>query len=79
MLRNNIKKYFEQYPRVTTFEKEVIEFGEEHGYVKTLFGRKRYISGIDSKNKTIKAQDRRNGSYTVIQGTAAEVLKKSYA
>ncbi len=31
-----IKKYFEQYPRVTTFEIEVIEFGEEHGYVKTL-------------------------------------------
>ena len=71
-----IKKYFEQYPRVTTFEKEVIEFGEEHGYVKTLFGRKRYISGIDSKNKTIKAQAERMAVNTVIQGTAAEVLKK---
>ena len=71
-----IKKYFEQYPRVTTFEKEVIEFGEEHGYVKTLFGRKRYISGIDSKNKTIKAQAERIAVNTVIQGTAAEVLKK---
>ena len=71
-----IKKYFEQYPRVITFEKEVIEFGEEHGYVKTLFGRKRYISGIDSKNKTIKAQAERMAVNTVIQGTAAEVLKK---
>ena len=71
-----IKKYFEQYPRVTTFEKEVIEFGEEHGYVKTLFGRKRYISGIDSKNKTIKAQAERMAVNTVIQGTAAEILKK---
>ena len=71
-----IKKYFEQYPRVTTFEKEVIEFGEEYGYVKTLFGRKRYISGIDSKNKTIKAQAERMAVNTVIQGTAAEVLKK---
>ena len=71
-----IKKYFEQYPRVTTFEKEVIEFGEEHGYVKTLFGRKRYISGIDSKNKTIKAQAERMAVNTVIQGTGAEVLKK---
>ena len=71
-----IKKYFEQYPRVTTFEKEVIEFGEEHGYVKTLFGRKRYISGIDSKNKTIKSQAERMAVNTVIQGTAAEVLKK---
>jgi len=71
-----IKKYFEQYPRVTTFEREVIEFGEEHGYVKTLFGRKRYISGIDSKNKTIKSQAERMAVNTVIQGTAAEVLKK---
>ena len=71
-----IKKYFEQYPRVTTFEKEVIEFGEEHDYVKTLFGRKRYINGIDSKNKTIKAQAERMAVNTVIQGTAAEVLKK---
>ncbi|MDC7956093.1 DNA polymerase I [Fusobacterium simiae] len=71
-----IKKYFEQYPRVTNFEREIIEFGEEHGYVKTLFGRKRYISGIDSKNKTIKSQAERMAVNTVIQGTAAEVLKK---
>ena len=71
-----IKKYFEQYPKVTSFEREVIEFGEEHGYVKTLFGRKRYISGINSKNKTIKSQAERMAVNTVIQGTAAEVLKK---
>ena len=71
-----IKKYFEQYPKVTSFEREVIEFGEENGYVKTLFGRKRYISGIDSKNKTIKSQAERMAVNTVIQGTAAEVLKK---
>ena len=71
-----IKKYFEQYPRVTNFEREIIEFGEEHGYVKTLFGRKRYISGIDSKNKTITSQAERMAVNTVIQGTAAEVLKK---
>lgn len=71
-----IKKYFEQYPRVTNFEREIIEFGEEHGYVKTLFGRKRYISGINSKNKTIKSQFERMAVNTVIQGTAAEILKK---
>ena len=71
-----IKKYFEQYPKVTSFEREVIEFGEEHGYVKTLFGRKRYINGINSKNKTIKSQAERMAVNTVIQGTAAEVLKK---
>lgn len=71
-----ISKYFEQYPRVTTFEREIIEFAEEHGYVKTLFGRKRFINGIDSKNKNIKSQAERMAVNTVIQGTAAEILKK---
>ncbi|MDY5305570.1 DNA polymerase I [Fusobacterium gastrosuis] len=71
-----INKYFEQYPRVTTFEKEIIEFAEENGFVKTLFGRKRFISGITSKNRNIKSQAERMAVNTVIQGTAAEVLKK---
>lgn len=71
-----IKKYFEEYPRVTSFEKEIIEFAEEHGYVQTLFGRKRFISNINSSNKNIKSQAERMAVNTVIQGTAAEVLKK---
>lgn len=71
-----ISRYFKQYPRVTTFEKEIIEFAEEHGYVKTLFGRKRFISGITSSNKNIKSQAERMAVNTVIQGTAAEILKK---
>lgn len=71
-----INKYFEQYPRVTTFEKEIIDFAEENGFVKTLFGRKRFISGITSKNRNIKSQAERMAVNTVIQGTAAEVLKK---
>ena len=73
---SNVKQEITKKIPVTNFEKEVIEFGEEHGYVKTLFGRKRYISGIDSKNKTIKSQAERMAVNTVIQGTAAEVLKK---
>lgn len=71
-----INKYFEQYPRVMSFEKEIIEFAEEHSYVKTLFGRKRFITGITSKNKNIKSQAERMAINTVIQGTAAEILKK---
>ncbi|MBS9775815.1 MAG: DNA polymerase I [Fusobacterium sp.] len=71
-----IKKYFEQYPSVTTFEREIIEFAEEHGYVQTLFGRKRFIPNINSHNKNIKSQAERMAVNTVIQGTAAEILKK---
>lgn len=71
-----ISKYFEQYSRVASFEREIIEFAEEKGFVKTLFGRKRFINGINSKNKNIKSQAERMAVNTVIQGTAAEILKK---
>ncbi|WP_022819335.1 DNA polymerase I [Fusobacterium russii] len=71
-----INKYFEQYSRVASFEREIIEFAEENGFVKTLFGRKRLINGINSKNKNIKSQAERMAINTVIQGTAAEILKK---
>ena len=71
-----IHKYFQKYPRVTSFEKEIVNFAEENNYVKTHFGRKRFIDGINSKNKNIKSQAERMAVNTVIQGTAAEILKK---
>nr|WP_307774774.1 DNA polymerase I [uncultured Cetobacterium sp.] len=71
-----INKYFEQYPSVKHLEKEIISYAEEHGYVETYFKRKRIIEGINSKNRVIKNQAERMAVNTVIQGTAAEVLKK---
>lgn len=71
-----ITRYFEQYPAVKHLEKEIIEYAEEHGYVETYFKRKRIIDGINSKNRVIKNQAERMAVNTVIQGTAAEVLKK---
>lgn len=71
-----ITRYFEQYPAVKYLEKEIIEYAEEHGYVETYFKRKRIIEGINSKNRVIKNQAERMAVNTVIQGTAAEVLKK---
>ncbi|MGL5801669.1 MAG: DNA polymerase I [Cetobacterium sp.] len=71
-----ITRYFEQYPAVKHLEKEIIEYAEEHGYVETYFKRKRIIEGINSKNRVIKNQAERMAVNTVIQGTAAEVLKK---
>ena len=71
-----IDRYFKQYPKVTAFEREIIEEAEEKGYVTTLFGRKRFIAGINSNNKNIKSQSERMAVNTVIQGTAAEIIKK---
>ena len=54
----------------------IIEFAEQNGYVETYFKRRRDIDGINSKNKNIRNQADRMAVNTVIQGTAAEVLKK---
>lgn len=71
-----IERYFNQYPRVKNFEKEIIEFTEKNGYTETFFGRRRIIEGINSKNKNIRSQAERMAVNSVIQGTAAEIIKK---
>ena len=54
----------------------IIEYAEKYGYTETFFGRRRIIEGISSKNKNIKNQAERMAVNSVIQGTAAEILKK---
>lgn len=72
-----IQRYFAQYPRVAAFEREIVAFAEEYGYVETYFGRRRNIEGIHSKNRMMKSQAERMAINTVVQGTAAEILKKA--
>lgn len=71
-----IARYFAQYPKVKELEERIIADAEEKGYVKTLFGRKRSVDGITAKNNNIKKQAERMAVNTVIQGTAADILKK---
>lgn len=71
-----IDRYFEQYPKVKDFERSIIDCAEKNGYTETYFGRRRIIEGIISKNKNIKNQAERMAVNSVIQGTAAEILKK---
>lgn len=71
-----IERYFAQYPKVKEFEKEIISFTEKNGYTETYFGRRRLIEGINSNNKNIKSQAERMAVNSVIQGTAAEIIKK---
>lgn len=71
-----IERYFEQYPRVKELEGKILKSASENGYVETYFNRKRIIEGINSKNNNIRKQAERMAVNSVIQGTAAEILKK---
>ena len=70
-----IKTYFEEYPRVQKFLDIVTETAKLHNFVETFYGTRRYIKGIDSQNKNTLAQAIRMAVNTVVQGTAANVIK----
>ena len=72
-----IKKYFDRYSGVRTFVDKVNAYASEHGYVKTASGHIREVLGINSSNKVEKAGAERVAVNTVIQGTAAEIMKKA--
>ena len=70
-----IKNYFEKYPGVQAYIDKTIAFAEEHGYVHTLTGRRRYLRDINSKSRTAKSAAERLAMNSPIQGTAADMLK----
>jgi len=71
-----IEKYFAQHAAVSTWMDSVIDFAKKHGYVQTLWGRRRYVPGIYEDNQILYREARRAAINTVAQGTAAEVVKK---
>lgn len=71
-----IDKYFAQYPGVSEWMESVIEETKKHGYVETLWGRRRYIPAIYEKNKPLYEEARRVAINTKAQGTAAELMKR---
>jgi len=70
-----IDSYLENFSGVAQYMKDTVAFGEKHGYVKTLYGRRRYISELNSKNKVLHALGERVAMNTPIQGTAADIIK----
>jgi DNA polymerase-1 len=72
---NFITAYFNMYAGVRRFIEELIKKTEELGYVSTIFGRRRYIRTINSRNKTEKAAAERIAVNTPIQGSAADIVK----
>ena len=70
-----IDGYFATYPAVRKYMDECIRIARENGWVETMFGRKRYLPDILSRNSTIRGIAERNAINTPIQGTAADIIK----
>ena len=71
-----IDKYFEHYPGVKKYMEEKKEFANIHGYVETIFGRKRYLaSELMSPNFQIREFAQRAAINQPLQGTAADLIK----
>lgn len=70
-----IDDYFEAFPQIISFIEKQKQFAREHGYVETLFGRKRYLPDIHSQNSVVRSFAERNAVNAPIQGTAADIIK----
>ncbi len=70
-----IQRYLAGFPAVGRFIEETIEQGAEHGYVSTLFGRRRQVPELRARRWEIRKQGERFAVNMVIQGTAADIMK----
>ncbi len=72
-----INGYFAAFPGVIQFIESAKEKAREHGFVETLFHRKRYLPDINSRNATVRSFAERNAVNAPIQGTAADIIKRA--
>ncbi len=70
-----IRAYFARYPKIRYFLDNQIHEARESGYVSTIFGRRRFLPDLRSKNRTIRQGAERIAMNTPIQGSAADILK----
>ena len=70
-----IQRYLAGFPAVERFIEETIEQGTEHGYVSTLFGRRRQVPELRARRWELRKQGERFAVNMVIQGTAADIMK----
>lgn len=70
-----IENYLNTYKGIAKFMKDTVEFAKEHGYVKTLTGRRRYIPEITSSNFNLRSFGERVAMNAPIQGYAADIIK----
>ncbi len=70
-----IKTYLDSFPGVRDYMEKSVAFAKEHGYVATLYGRRRPLPELTSSNFNIRALGERIALNTPIQGTAADIIK----
>ena len=70
-----IDDYFMNFPAISTYINDTIAAARETGYVETIFGRRRYLPDINSRNATVRALAERNAINAPIQGTSADIIK----
>jgi DNA polymerase I len=70
-----VARYLERFPAVRAFREQVVERAQEEGYVRTLMGRRRSIPELRSGNPNTRRLGERLAVNTVIQGTAADIIK----
>lgn len=70
-----IDGYFATYPGVKSYMDGIIQKAKEQGYVETIYGRKRYLSDINSQNAIVRGFAERNAINAPIQGSAADIIK----
>ena len=70
-----IEKYFEKYSGIKNYMDNMVKSAQENGYVKTLFGRRRYVPELKSSNYMMREFGKRVAMNTPIQGTAADIMK----
>ncbi|WP_455673331.1 DNA polymerase I [Phocaeicola sp.] len=70
-----IDGYFETYPQIKEYMDKSIERARENGYIETIFGRKRFLPDINSRNAVVRGYAERNAINAPIQGSAADIIK----
>lgn len=73
--REFIDRYFQRFTGVRRYLDSCVEFAREHGYVQTIFGRRRYIPEVRDRNFNIRAFGERTAANSPIQGSAADLIK----
>ena len=70
-----IEDYFANFPAISSFIEDTLTSARETGYVETIFGRRRYLPDINSKNGTVRSLAERTAVNAPIQGTSADIIK----
>ena len=73
--RQLIDDYFRTFPKVQAYMEEAKEQAREKGYAETMFGRRRYLPDITSRNGTVRGFAERNAINAPIQGSEADIIK----